>query len=233
MEHGQTSTTFVTSEAGAENMAPQRLAERHAQRANVYRLLADCFAEPERLERALLPRLSSAMAGCFVECLPDLDRMKCHGAQEGEPLLALRVAHAQLFVGPNELLAPPYGSVYLEGERRLMEPSTLAVMEEYREAGLLVSEELHQPPDHIASELELLYFLIFQHLESGEEAYLTRQLRFLDRHLGRWCAPFCERIQNAAVHPFYDALATLTERFVGLDHAWLRELAADQSASKP
>ena len=29
----------------------------------------------------------------------------------------LLVAYAKLFVGPNELLAPPYGSVYLDGEK--------------------------------------------------------------------------------------------------------------------
>ncbi len=64
-----------------------------------------------------------------------VDRMEAAG-QAGEGFEELTIDHARLFVGPFALLAPPYGSVYLEGERRLMGDSTLAAGECYNEVGL-------------------------------------------------------------------------------------------------
>ncbi|MFN2356106.1 MAG: molecular chaperone, partial [Desulfopila sp.] len=69
----------------------------------------------------------------------------------------LLVEYARLFVGPFELLAPPYGSVYLETGRRLMGDSTIAVQHMYTNAGLTL--DVQEAPDHIALELEFMHYL--------------------------------------------------------------------------
>ncbi len=48
----------------------------------------------------------------------------------------LKVEFSKLFVGPYKLFAAPYGSVYLDDERKVMGDSTLDVKNRYREAGL-------------------------------------------------------------------------------------------------
>jgi TorA maturation chaperone TorD len=132
----------------------------------------------------------------------------------------LMVEHARLFVGPNRVVAPPYGSVYLEEGRRVMGDSTLEVLQAYREAGLRLDPDFKELPDHIAAELEFLYYLTAKALgadasEQGAEAARPRTAReaFLDRHLRKWVAPFCERILEGSEQPFYRALAECLRAF--------------------
>ena len=95
-----------------------------------------------------------------------------------EGIEELAIDHARLFVGPFALLAPPYGSVYLEGERRLMGDSTLAVGECYREVGLEVAAGFNGTPDHIAAELEFMHFLVVKELEALAGGDLVRAQHF-------------------------------------------------------
>ena len=95
-----------------------------------------------------------------------------------EGIEELTIDHARLFVGPFALLAPPYGSVYLEGERRLMGDSTLAVGECYREVGLEVAAGFNGTPDHIAAELEFMHFLVIKELDALTGGELERAQHF-------------------------------------------------------
>ena len=100
------------------------------QRTNSYKLLAECYYPPDE---KLIERLNS------IEELPDrlyLEIVKhipgvspvrntlSHGVSE---LGLLEIDYATLFVGPYKLLAPPYGSVYLEDGRKGMGDSTVSV----------------------------------------------------------------------------------------------------------
>jgi len=117
-------------------------------------------------------------------------------------------------VGPYELRTPPYGSIYLDGERKVMGDSTLEVMELYREAGLSIDEDFKELPDHIAVELEFMYYLIHQEVEalvrlnfSRAMEVLKRQDLFLNRFLGPWIEPFCKNMREETENEFYLALA--------------------------
>ena len=66
-------------------------------------------------------------------------------------LEAFKVEFSRLFVGPYEMLAAPYGSVYLEDGRRMMGDSTLDVKNRYREAGLNTAKTFKDAPDHISA----------------------------------------------------------------------------------
>lgn len=60
----------------------------------------------------------------------------------------------RLFVGPGPVAAPPYASVYLETERRLMGEATLFAREAYAVLGLASPWQGSLPDDHIGLELD-------------------------------------------------------------------------------
>ncbi len=102
----------------------------------------------------------------------------------------LAVEYARLFVGPFELQAPPYGSVYLDEGRRIMGDSTIAVRKMYRDSELNISNDFKEPPDHISAELEFMYYLSFKELEALESHdddqanfFLKNQVEFLEKFL--------------------------------------------------
>ncbi|MGI1658391.1 MAG: TorD/DmsD family molecular chaperone [Desulfitobacterium sp.] len=126
----------------------------------------------------------------------------------------LNLEYAKLFIGPFDLLAPPYGSIYLDGQRRVMGDSSVKVLQAYQEAGLKLSDEFKQPPDHIITELEFVYFLIAKYLETKDNQWLTMKDTFMNKYLKSWMGDFTKRIQEYAQSPFYKGLANLTLELV-------------------
>ena len=133
----------------------------------------------------------------------------------------LAVEYARLFVGPYELKAPPYGSVYLDGERRVMGNSTMEVIRLYEEAGLVMDKDFKELPDHIAVELEFMYYLIYKEVEALEKSEREKALafggirnHFFNRFLSPWIPPFCEKIKETTDNNFYIALADCLSTFV-------------------
>jgi TorA maturation chaperone TorD len=191
------------------------------QRGDCFKLLAAAFYEPDK-NLFLAERLAENLAGLLTACqCPKAATAAAYlraGLEESTPD-ELRVEYARLFVGPFALLAPPYGSVYLEQSGRLMGDSTLAVQRLYREAGLV--QEIQEAPDHIALELEFLHYLCLKEAEgvaanqpeaAGE--YAARQSEFMDRLLRPWLPAFCEKIRRGTENTFYCALADCLESFV-------------------
>lgn len=186
-------------------------------RANAYRLLADCYQVPERLELENIGQLATIVESLHPEGAEAVQALLEAWPQGDEAWEDMRVAHAKLFVGPFDLIAPPYGSVYLDEERRVMGDSTMDAMNFYARAGLDPDKNAHEPPDFVTTELEFMYFLAYQHLTTGETKYLDLQREFLANHLSQWVPIFSARIINGNLHPFYNQLALLTSVFVHAD----------------
>jgi TorA maturation chaperone TorD len=151
---------------------------------------------------------------------PFFAELTCHVPPAVE-LEVLKIDHARLFVGPFRLLAPPYGSVYLE-ESRIMGDSTLDVRDHYEREGL--DTVIREAPDHITVELEFMYYLVAKQAQATNEGnlqdiqlYQQRQESFMGSHLARWLTAFTERVQKNAQTEFYRTLALLTEMFVQND----------------
>lgn len=194
-----------------------------------FRLMAACFYEPDKplfLEQAvcsnlamLLEEISTQAAEAAGEMSRTLNRL------EQEQML---VDYAALFIGPSELPAPPYGSVYLEKGRALMGATTLQVQKFYEDVGLQVEEK--EPADHIAIELEFMAFLHGREasaLQAGasEEADRMKDLRekFFSGWLKPWVADFCTAIRRGGKNPFYVSLADCLEGFI---HSYDRQMIA-------
>lgn len=72
----------------------------------------------------------------------------------------------RLFVGPGPVAAPPYASVYLETERRLMGEAALFAREAYAALGLASPWQGSLPDDHIGLELDAA-LTVFAALQQG------------------------------------------------------------------
>ena len=192
-------------------------------RAATYKLLAECYYPPGEATREHVRQLSRSTRELCSPAAEAADRMEA-ALQSDESFDELAIDHARLFVGPFALLAPPYGSVYLEGERRLMGDSTLAVGECYQEVGLELAAGFNGTPDHIAVELEFMHFLVVKELDALAGGNLDRaqnfwqkQRAFLERHLAAWVPDFSRSVEEQAQTIFYKSLAETTRTFIESD----------------
>ena len=195
-----------------------------AARADLCRLLAACYYEPgpEFAEE----KVFDAMRDAATRIDADLAAQACRvgDAFAAASLEELLVDYTRLFLGPVQALARPYGSVWLEADKGLMQDSTMAVQALYAEGGFEIAEEFRELSDHVAAELEFLYALLFksaQARQSGDSESLAAMAglrkRLLDQHLAVWVGPFAAAVKARAQCAFYRDLAELTERFVGIE----------------
>jgi TorA maturation chaperone TorD len=212
-----TAAPFVSEDAMA-------ISQSDAARETLCRLLAACYYQPgaEFAEERVFDFMNEAAAAIDPHLAAITGRLG--PAFTAVPPDELLLDYTRLFLGPNEILAKPYGSVWLTGERALMQDPTMAVLDLYRDGGFELAEDFRELPDHIAAELEFLYLLIFREnraREGGDEdalaAILSLRRRFLAQHLGAWVRQFGAAMQDGASTAFYRLLAELTIAFVDLE----------------
>ena len=209
---------------------------RETARRETYKSLAECYYLPQKDLNGRLKELEQQLARLGSEALSCAVLM-CSEFQVLEEYNTLAIDFSRLFVGPYHLLAPPYGSVYMEDERRVMGDSTMDVRNRYNKAGLDLSEQFKDAPDHIAAELEFMYYLIYKEIEaintgSAENIseQLIRQKYFLCEHLCNWSSQFACRVESEAQTGFYRNLAVATSKFVAEDLDYLTNLEVEQPA---
>jgi putative dimethyl sulfoxide reductase chaperone len=200
-------------------------------RAATYKLLAEYYYPPVEETHKQVSELSRNLKKIGSPAAEAAARMEA-AMQSDEGFDELAIDHARLFVGPFALLAPPYGSVYIEGERRLMGDSTLAAGDCYHEVGLEVAAGFSGTPDHIAVELEFMHFLAVKELDALSAGQLDRaqnfrqkQRAFLERHLAAWVPDFSRSVEEQAQTEFYRSLAAATRIFVENDFDQCRDAA--------
>lgn len=187
----------------------------------IYRLFSACYYQPEEalIEEDVFGQLEAALdlhSDAWAELAKQLRIAFLDTGTE-----ALLLDYTRLFLGPNVILAKPYGSVYLDDEALVMGDSTIKALACYSSAGFSVAEDFREMPDHVAVELEFLYLLTFKENQAlaDNNPIAARQFaelkgRFLVEHLGAWIEPFGERIRQGSQTDFYRLLAQLTTEFV-------------------
>lgn len=123
-------------------------------------------------------------------------------ARESE---TIHQAYTRLFLGPNKLPAPPWGSVYTDHDSVIFGNKTLEVREWMRTNGVSMELESYEPQDQIG--LMLLMFSWAVRNGISDEALTI----FLEEHLFSWTPRFLELFEEGAIHPFYEQLARLTQ----------------------
>lgn len=190
-------------------------------REDAYRLLAACFYPPTAQLRE--EQCCTTLAQILDQLCPaaaDHARQAaaCLNNSTAEQLL---IEYSRLFLGPFKLVAPPYGSVWLDQSKTVMGESTARVAAFYQAHGLRLADDFPELPDHIAVELEFFSYLAFKQREAGitednagAEPYAQAQQAFLSTFLLPWLTPFSEAITNDGEAPFYAAIAQCTTAFV-------------------
>ena len=198
--------------------------DRNFAKADVYRLLSACYYQPEAafLDENVFGQLAIALTIAASPSAPEGSRLGDDFRSAGVETLLLD--YSRLFLGPFGVLAKPYGSIYLDSGKQVMDASTIAACELYQEGGFDVDESFREAPDHVAVELEFLYLLthrIATASASGDMAERDRlaavKRRFLDGHLGQWVGSFADNVEQGAETAFYRRLASLTCNFVRED----------------
>jgi DMSO reductase family type II enzyme chaperone len=214
-------------------MAEAALAE---SRALIYRFLALGFSFPDtEILRSLQDEAVGESLLAAVRFSPEAEsavvRLQAVAeslAEVGQNTLPLQIEYTRLFINAvPKVPVPPYESVHL-GRGRVMGDPASEVLAAYAQAGLSMSQEWREPPDHIAAELEFVSYLFdkqAQALTAGEDVDAARwqgeAVRFMTAHLWRWLPIVADRVQADARHPFYSALADFAAAWVACERALL------------
>ncbi len=132
----------------------------------------------------------------------ELSKIAALLAQEAVPSQSLSEAHTALFIGPDHLQAPPWGSVYLDPERVVFGHSTLKLREFLAEEGIALNMDNAEPEDHIGLLLLTAAWL-------GVEKRDRSLSLLLAEHILPWAPTYFNLLRTASPHPFYRGIAEL------------------------
>ena len=194
-------------------------------RGDSYRLLSACFYPPKKelyIEENLFENLSMLLKTVAQDAVifsTEMGKVIQNYSDED-----LAVEYAKLFMGPYEIKAAPYGSVYLDQGRRVMGNSTMEVIKIYQEEGLSMDQEFKELPDHIAVELEFMNYIIYKEIDAYAKSKiedvrkgLQNQEIFMRKFLWTWVPDFTKAIIENSNNHFYTNLAKCTEAFIKAD----------------
>lgn len=193
--------------AEAELVAPSALDEVAASRADTYALMAHLLWHAP--DAVLLRRLAAPTHG--EGPLAEVRRAIGEAAAATDAM-AVEREHFALFTGlaGGELL--PYASYYLTGfvhERPLAEVRTdLATL------GLVRTEGLFEPEDHIAFLFEVMAGLI---RASGEAVPVIDDATFFRRHIQGWSERFFDDLARDEAASFYRPVAQLGRLLIDIE----------------
>lgn len=142
---------------------------------------------------------------------PGLDALANRlAAAFNEEKAPLRETWQRLFIGPDQLPAPPWGSVWLDPDNVLFGESLLALREWMRTRGIVHLAAQNEPEDHIGTLLMLAAWCA----ESGQQQYLDELLAW---HMMPWLPRFLSVFKKQANSPVYQSIGELTTLTL---HAW-------------
>ena len=218
-------------------METDELLSRELARGKACKLLAECYYLPTQELKGTLKDLEQQLSDVCPEAMLYIKKMY-EEVKRSDDLDILSLDFSRLFLGPYKMHAPPFGSVYLDGERQIMGESTLEVRNKYKEAGLDISSDFRNPPDHIAAELEFMYFLILKEIEAIRNSdiettliFMEKQRAFLKENLGPWVFEFTDTTEEKAETEFYKNLARATKTFIEQNFDELSDLSVPESHS--
>jgi putative dimethyl sulfoxide reductase chaperone len=161
----------------------------------------------------------------FGSALPEISTAlsKLKGWMEGVsgPLddaafVAVRDDYTRLFVGPNQLLAAPWESVYTNKDRAVFQRETVSVKNWYQRFDLVLESSYNEPADHIGLEFAFLAHLAkltvaASDIRDGGEVkrLIDAQRGFLSQHMLRWVPRWADDVVRYARNDLYCGLGWL------------------------
>jgi TorA-specific chaperone len=158
-----------------------------------------------------------------------LETIAAQGGKEGQPLLSaveemkavaaapssaqalcenLETHYVQTFINNRGgIVASLYQSSYESESGSLMGPAARRMKDRLAAAGLAVGGHLSEPPDHLAIELEYLYFLLAEGF-GGSPERLFEAADFAEKEMTPWVTEMRDRLVSS-VDIFYVSAANL------------------------
>ncbi len=131
-----------------------------------------------------------------------------------EQLNELKLDYGQLFFGPGEPAAMPWGSVYLGEQQLLNDESTVALMAFYKLHQISFDLDYNQPLDHIALFYAVLDQMLGQRAENpNDKAVLDTLVILMQQHMLPWSGRCLTLAVKHAQTGFYKAIALLALDF--------------------
>lgn len=135
-----------------------------------------------------------------------------HWSQEQS--LSLKLDYGQLFYGPGDPSAAPWGSVYLSEKQLLNGESTQSLMRFYRERGIAFDLDSNQPIDHLGLFFAVLDQIFGQLSEEDTPELTGTCIILLQQHLLPWSDRCLELMHHHAESDFYRGIALLTKCYL-------------------
>ena len=202
-------------------------------RSSIYAVLALAFSTPK--DQSQIEKLHAAI----LEAKEDLGLVEVTDSKNVSQLPTsssnLSREHLRLFVGPGRVKCPPYESAVRKDrpkpERGLvMGPSTADVRKRYAAAGVAVSKNYKDLPDHVAAEMEFMHFLCFEESkfrsqgnQEQAERYCGMERDFIQDHLAPWVTDFADCVLATTNSPFYKDAANLLKEFAKSEVGYISE----------
>ncbi|KTE90302.1 dehydrogenase [Desulfitobacterium hafniense] len=145
-----------------------------------------------------------------------------------EMLAELRQEYTRLFTHPKEPEISVYETLFRYNPEvdevkpsLFISPAALDAERCYKKAGLILSKEVNEPADHIATEMEFMMFLYLQKAKALQEDNRQEVERregeikeFYEVHLQKWAKEFYDRCVESNHSEVYKALGEVGSMFV-------------------
>lgn len=127
---------------------------------------------------------------------------------------ALESVYVRLFINDRGgIQTPLYHSSYIAGNSTSIEPlmgdPLLEMQERFSEIGLAVMDTVNEPADHIALELEYLYYLLQQGIQTGDRGYLEGAASFCRDFMLPWINQLADRLNSPPDKVFYPGVTKM------------------------
>lgn len=198
-------------------------------RAEIYKFLSVAYSSPEQvlLAKDLWGTARRAFdiieKFLFATELKEIDTY----VQRCQDSLSFSIEYTRLFRGPVKADVYPYESMYMEGE--IVGKSTIDVVDRYLEAGVRVSDEFKDLPDHICVEMGFMSYICAQELIARQQGMWDEAVRFqhigdnfITNHLSRWISRFSDLVMQHSNLPYYVNLARMTGDFISREITAIR-----------
>jgi len=211
------------------------------EKVGLYHFFSRLFAAPPSLWiiQDIVEHNLLTAAYHFHRDLEDPQRLEDEGWVKMADMIA--VEFTSLFSAPGKHYLPPYESFYVnelrveqvedvdcgtsfqEGSWKgfIGQRSTSEVRALYEAAGLEMSPEFHDLPDHISAELDFLAHLASRQVGALERGllevaadYARQGDDFRSYHLDRWCPTFLGCVKANPVSHFYHRVAVALDGFL-------------------
>ena len=167
----------------------------------------------EMVGETYLERLQSLKAILPVRSVDSLSQLvsTIKTFPDGESLYQyLEEGYVRLFISAKGgITAALYESCYEFEGAPLMGRAAAEMKERFEAKGLFISENVHEPPDHIAIELEYLYFLLDKGWGEQDHALVAEAVEFARETMLPWVSVFEEKLAQKKKCSFYHLVARI------------------------